>query len=62
MTEERYKIPEQAGRVPGLGTRRVALGLFWPTVPTGVPSWPRSPHSWLPTMLLQCSTRGQLYL
>lgn len=45
--------PEQAGRVPGLGTRRVALGLFCPTVPTGVPSLPRSPHSWLPTMLLQ---------
>ena len=44
-------VPEQAAKVT-LGTRRLALGLFWPTGATGVPSCPVLPQNWLPDRLL----------
>ncbi len=36
-----------------LGTKRVVLGLFWPTLPTGVPRDPVDPQNWFPLRLLQ---------
>ena len=47
-------VPEQADK-DTLGTRRLALGLFCPTGPTGVPRDPVLPQSCVLAMLLHAN-------